>query len=89
MAIFLVVPTTSSPALEPHLRALQDSEKIKFQQLPKGEFFVSYKGASQELSDLLGISDGSKGAGVVASINSYYGYASNNLWEWLSAHWEH
>lgn len=89
MAIFMVVPTEPSELLRPHMESLQQAEKIKFQLLPRGEYFVSFKGASQELSDLLGISDGTKGSGVVASINSYYGYASNNLWEWLSAHWEH
>ena len=88
MAIFLVVPTLPSEALQPHLKALQDEEKIKYHVLPRGEFLVSYKGASQELSDLLGISNGSIASGVVASINSYYGFAGNNIWEWLSAHWE-
>lgn len=88
MAIFLVVPTTPANTLRDRMHTLQEADKIKFQSLPAGEYLVSYKGASQELSDALGISDGETSSGIVASINSYYGFASNNIWEWLSAHWD-
>lgn len=89
MAIFLVVPTISdSGALTASMQAQQDQGRIKYFELPRGEFFVSYKGTSQELSDLLQITDGTSGSAIVSSVGSYYGRAGTNIWEWVQAHWE-
>ncbi|WP_313064463.1 hypothetical protein [Pseudomonas sp.] len=89
MAIFLVVPTISdSGALTASMQAQQDQGRIKYFELPRGEFFVSYKGTSQELSDLLLITDGTSGSAIVSSVGSYYGRAGTNIWEWVQAHWE-
>lgn len=88
MSIFLVVPTVTREELAPMLESLQGNGQLRFLALPKGEYLVSFKGTSQELSDILGISNGSKGAGIVAAVSSYYGFATNNIWEWMSAHWE-
>lgn len=89
MAIFLVVPTIlNSGALTASMQAQQDQGRIKYFELPRGEFFVSYKGTSQELSDLLLITDGTSGSAIVSSVGSYYGRAGTNIWEWVQAHWE-
>lgn len=89
MAIFLVVPTIlDSGALTASMQAQQDQGRIKYFELPRGEFFVSYKGTSQELSDLLLITDGTSGSAIVSSVGSYYGRAGTNIWEWVQAHWE-
>lgn len=89
MAIFLVVPTMSDfPVLRTNLEKQQEGGSLKFFELPRGEFFVSFKGTSQELSDLLQISDGTAGSAIVSSVSSYYGRAGTNIWEWVQAHWE-
>ena len=45
--------------------------------------FVNYSGTSQELSNLLGFTDGRIGYGIVMSLGYYYGYADKGMWEWL------
>lgn len=40
---------------------------------------------TQEISDALGITDGSNGAGVVVKVENYYGRANPSLWEWINA----
>jgi hypothetical protein len=36
-----------------------------------------------DVSNILGISDGTNGSGIVISIASYYGRANTNIWEWM------
>jgi hypothetical protein len=51
-------------------------------------WLVAGRGSSHEISDRLGISDGSVGNGVVSSISGYYGRAPTDLWDWILAKWE-
>lgn len=89
MAIFLVVPTgNDAQALTSAIHSQQANDSIKYLELPHGEFFISFKGTSQELSDLLKITDGTSGSAVIVLAGSYYGRASANIWEWVNAHWE-
>lgn len=89
MAIFLVIPTdVETIRLNNAIKDQQSAGAIKYLELPRGEFFVSYKGTSKELSDLLKVTDGESGGAIVASTNSYYGWAGTNIWEWVTAHWE-
>lgn len=88
MAIFLVLPTDQS---DPILRALKDKQTagtVDFTALPKNGFVVSFSGTTQELSNLLGITDGSSASGVVVAISSYYGRAPTTLWEWIKSRWD-
>lgn len=88
MAIFLVIPTTDPSTVKESLSGLREKDDLNFYELPRGEFIVSYKGTSQELSNLVGISDGAVTNAIVASVSSYYGRASTDIWEWVKAHWE-
>lgn len=87
MAIFLVLPTADG-TIDKALGAQREQSKLEFITLPKGGYFVSYKGTSEELSALLGITDGTSGAGIVAAVNSYFGRAPSNIWEWVGSRME-
>lgn len=82
MATFVIIPV---PPIE---QKLGDVISGKFgnsaYQLPQGEWLVSYQGTSKQLSDELGITDGTNGSAVVLGVTSYWGLASKDLWEWLS-----
>lgn len=56
-----------------------------FFRLSNGQWFVSTHGTAQQLSDRLGISDGSNGGGVVVTVASYWGRSNPDLWPWLAA----
>jgi hypothetical protein len=84
MAIFTVIPTKDDHKINQALT----TAGLNFYTLPRGEFLVSYKGTSIELSNLLGITDGSQGLAIVLAIGSYYGRASTDTWEWIKTHWE-
>lgn len=85
MAIFLVSPTDAPEAIEQALEAQKAEGVLEFIALPRNGYFVSYKGTTEELSGLLGITDGSKGTGVVVLVTSYYGRTRNNIWEWIQS----
>ncbi len=88
MAIFLVVPTGEQGGIKKALLSHKESGHLDFIDLPATGFFVSFHGTSQELSGLIGISDGSSGNAVVASVGSYYGRAPTNIWDWVKSRME-
>lgn len=49
---------------------------------------IDYNGTAKELSDELGITNGSVGTGVIVSIGTYYGRASPDMWEWMKVRLE-
>lgn len=52
-------------------------------------WFVVEPLAAEDVSAKLGISDGRQPGvqAVVLPVTGYHGYASNDLWNWLRAHW--
>jgi hypothetical protein len=87
MPIFMIVPTDDAEPISKALVSHQAQGTLDFTKLPKNGFFVQYSGTTQELSNLLGITDGSSASAVVAAISSYYGRAPTTLWEWLKTRW--
>ena len=49
-------------------------------------WFVWFPGTAKELSDALGVQEGGKGSTIVMAVTSFHGYASRDLWDWLSLH---
>ena len=49
------------------------------------EWLVAASGTAKNISDTLGITDGTSGGGVVFSTSGYFGRANNQIWEWLLA----
>lgn len=88
MAIFMVVPSISKERIKGAMATEKEAGKIDFIDLPSGASFVSYHGTAQELSGLLGITDGTNGTGVVVAVSSYYGREAANIWDWVSSRWE-
>lgn len=50
-------------------------------------YFVSFGGTTRKLSTLIGFGDDDRvGTGVVLRVENYFGYASEDLWEWMDIH---
>ena len=88
MTIFLVIPSSDAGPIQKALEDHKAQHHLDFTSLPKNGYFVSYNGTSEELSNLIGISDGSSGTGVIVAVSSYYGRAPTTLWEWVKSRWE-
>ena len=80
MIVFAVLAPEEDPRLA---TAISSHFKDNFLKLGPGLWFVAGDGTSVDVSNILGISTGDTGSVIVVSINSYYGRASTNTWEWL------
>lgn len=90
MAVFMIVPAdhTQPGALAAALQAAAVGElKLDYMTLPVSGFLVSFSGTTQELSEKLGVSNGSVGGAIITHVGSYWGWAPSNVWEWLSSRW--
>ncbi len=90
MAVFMIVPTDNSMpgALQEALQnAASGDLKLDYMALPIAGFLVNFPGTSQELAEKLGVVDGSLGGAIITHVSSYWGWAPNNIWEWLSTRW--
>lgn len=87
MAIFAIItqPNPNSQNLPSAIaKAFPDSHL----QIGEKNWLVATTGTARELSDKLGITDGSNGAAIVILMAGYYGRASNDIWNWVKAKWE-
>lgn len=82
MPVFAVLPDhPGSAALADKIKtSVKDGNALK---LPNGAWLVSHEGTSRELSDLIGLTDGSTVNGIVFSVGSYWGRQGKDVWEWL------
>ena len=80
MATFVVIPAEKSQQLEIEIKRFEN----KAYRLPNGEFLIAFEGTSRQLSDMLGITDGRSGTGIIFNISNYWGFAGKDVWEWLS-----
>lgn len=55
-----------------------------FHEVAADKFFVNFAGTSTDLSQKLGIAEGTTGNGIVLLVSSYHGRAPKSIWEWVN-----
>ncbi|PBN44648.1 hypothetical protein [Sphingobium sp. D43FB] len=50
-------------------------------------WLIATTGTARQVSDILGLSDGSRASGVVIEVASYFGYANPAIWTWIKNNW--
>lgn len=80
MSIFVIFRVANTASLEAELAKVFPSDHLP---LGGGEYLVSATGSAKEVSDRLGISDGSTGAAIVMKMMNYFGRASTDIWDWI------
>jgi hypothetical protein len=80
MVIFAVLAPADSPQLEAAMASAYENNYLK---VGPGQYLVAGKSTAVDLSKELGISDGKNGAAIVLSTSSYFGRATNDIWEWM------
>ena len=82
MTVFAVLPLNDQESVE---SAIRQKAPDAFYALPSGQFLVAFPGTSKELSDMLGISDRETASAIVVRVDSYYGRAPRDVWEWIKS----
>ena len=85
MAVFYVTSLKGADRIGAIVSERFGTDSLEIQ---PGQWLVAYKGTSQQLSDELGISDGSIGSCIIFAISGYWGRAPTSIWEWLKSNWE-
>jgi hypothetical protein len=81
MAIFVVFKVS-----HPHQMHAAIARAFPFDHSDLGdnEWLISARGTAQEVSNKLGLTPGNDlGSAIVFSMQSYYGRASTNVWDWI------
>ena len=84
MSMFLLVPNSNPDGIKAELL----KSGLEYIDVPPNAYFISFRGTSEELSRILGITDGHVGTGVIVQFTSYYGRLPTNIWEWVKSRWE-
>jgi hypothetical protein len=81
MIIFAIMTPQDSPTLQ---TAMASAFPDNYLRVGPGQYLVASRGTAVDVSNALGITDGTNGTGIVLSTSAYYGRAGNNIWEWLA-----
>lgn len=81
MGVFLLTPINNAERLGKAISTRFGKDSYAVPQTHS--WLVAFDGTTKELSDELGITDGSGGTGIVVPVVNYYGRAPTDLWEWV------
>ena len=78
--IYAIIPFGDDRDLSAAVRKVDPTAYTSYQ--PKA-YFVSYKGTAETLSNAVGFTSNNPSDGVVLAIQQYFGFANNDLWQWM------
>ena len=86
--IYAVIPLGDQEEQSMELKKRLEGLQAYFDYAP-AVYFVAYDGPARELSEKLGYGRNAEnplGTGVVLNIQTYYGFASRTLWDWMTVY---
>jgi len=84
MAIFALIPLEDTAATKLG-EVLERDFAGKYFRVGTDHWLLSANGTTQEISAKLGITAAQVGQVIVYNIGGYFGYAPQNVWEWLKS----
>ena len=85
MTIFAVFRVKNPASLG---NAIEHEFKDDHLKVADHEWLISFTGTARELSDRLGITDGTNGSAMVFAMSGYSGRAATDIWEWIKTRLE-
>jgi hypothetical protein len=86
MTIFAIIAASESSKVG---AALENQFQGNYLQVGATDYLVAASpniaATAKDLSDKLGITDGTNGSALVLNVAGYYGRAIPNIWEWIAA----
>ena len=81
MAVFLIVSEKTNPTLGTRIAEVYPDDLYK---VGEDQWLVASDKPSKDVAESLKIHEGEFGRVVVFKVDSYYGWHSKSLWEWLA-----
>jgi len=88
MTIFAVIPQPNPRTAQLGAAVESNFSDENYKLEDGGGWLIASKRPTQEISNLLGVTDGTNGAALVFEIASYFGRANPNIWTWIKTKWE-
>lgn len=82
MATYAIIAPSDSKELETQI---EREFSGKFYKIAPGQFLVSSKLATDQMSKHIALSDGKAGRAIVIRIANYSGWHTKDMWEWLAS----
>ena len=85
--LFALIDASNPSAIAERLGSTGLPFAILHQPISSTSWFLITRSAitTEEVTNALGIIDGSTGSGVVVRVENYYGRANPSIWEWIVA----
>jgi hypothetical protein len=80
MSVFVIFRVHDPQRMEAELDKLPPG---KYLRLREGMYLASASGTAKALADTLGVSDGDTGPAIIFKMESYFGRASLDIWDWI------
>ena len=80
MSIFVIFKVSDPDGLGQAIVNAYPRDHLRIQQ---DEWLISAPVTAVELSNLLGITEGTNGSAIVFKMGAYYGRATNDIWDWI------
>jgi hypothetical protein len=85
--LFAIFAASNPEAMRQKLSASQDKFPFLSKPISDESWLVIAPNAvtTKELSDMLGITDGTVSSAIVVRVENYFGRANTDIWEWITA----
>lgn len=80
MSIFVVFHSSHPEKLGPVIQKIYGQESL---QLGEDEWLVSANETARDLSEKIGLMTPENGSAIVFKMNSYFGRAPTDVWDWI------
>jgi hypothetical protein len=84
-SVFQINPSGTEGALSASVRTAFPDDHYE---IAPGYWLVSSATSAKQVSDAVGISEGTHGTGIVIEVGSYFGRANPAIWSWIKVKWE-
>lgn len=85
MAIFVIFNAANPQSIAAALQREYPNDHLT---VAEGQWLVSATGVAKDISDKLGITDGTVSSAIIFSMANYFGRASTDIWDWIKVNAE-
>ena len=82
MPLFAVLAPSDDARL---IGAISRAFENRFYKIAPGQFLISARLTTREVSATLGVPDGTVGRAIVIRASNYTGWHAQDMWEWISS----
>lgn len=80
MNVFVVFKVSDHDKMDAAIKKQYPGDHLKLQ---TDEWLLADSATAKDVSDKIGATDGSSGSAIIFKMDSYYGRAATDIWDWV------